>query len=573
MFGASARGRIAVAVAIGAAAVVLSFRPAYEPDLGWHLAQGREAAAGELVRTNLFSFTHPHHAQSYTPWLFDLAAYGAWQAGGSAGVQLLQALLIALALGLTYGAARVRAPAAAALAMLAIGFFAIEARAIPRPHLGSFAGLAAIVWLIERARASGRSTPLWWSVPIVAVWSNLHVECVLGVAFLGLFAVVESLRPSALTRREAVRAVVIAAAACAATLANPYGWGLLSYLYENTAVPVMLDIAELRPASWPGYRGFFVFLGAAALLLISRPRQLSVWECLSFLVAAALGLRFIRLTPLVIFVAAPMVAARIGGVLARGLDARAVVATAVALGIAASPVAVTHLVTDLDAGPRALQPESVFSPRALEFIRAERLEGPVFNSNNLGGYLAWTLYPQARVFQDSRLQAYPASHFDRILSAADSQPAWDALVAGVDWAVTSRPRPNRLSGAGRFPPPEWVTVFWDEAIEILVRRDGAHRDVAATREYRFLKPGADAFVVASGAFGPDAEAVRAEARRLWIENPGSEMGARVLCLAGDEVACDEVRARSRRSRCWSGSRCACCRVCRRPSRSPWSCRP
>jgi hypothetical protein len=300
----------------------------------------------------------------------------------------------------------------------------------------------------------------------------------------------------------------------------------------------MLDIAELRPRPGPVIAAF-VFLGASVLLLLSKPRQLSVWESPSLLVAAALGVRFIRLTPLVVVVAAPMVAARIGGFIARGMDARAVVATAVALGIAASPVAVTHLLSGMDAGPRALEPESVFSSRAVEFVRAERLEGPVFNSNNLGGYLAWTMYPRVRVFQDSRLQAYPASFFDRILGASESQPGWDALVAGVDWAVLSRPRPSRLSGAGRFPAPEWATVFWDEAVEVLVRRDGAHAAVATAREYRFVKPGADPFLVAAGLYGPDGEAIRAEAQRQRAENPRDRRAREALCRGGE--ICAELR--------------------------------
>jgi hypothetical protein len=96
----------------------------------------------------------------------------------------------------------------------------------------------------------------------------------------------------------------------------------------------------------------------------------------------------------------------------------------------------------------------------------------VFNSHNLGGYLAWTMYPDVRIFQDGRLQAYPADHFRAILEARD-QAQWDALVSGVDWAVLSPPRANELSGVGRFQPDEWATVFRDQAMEIMVRRQGA----------------------------------------------------------------------------------------------------
>jgi hypothetical protein len=115
----------------------------------------------------------------------------------------------------------------------------------------------------------------------------------------------------------------------------------------------------------------------------------------------------------------------------------------------------------------------MFPERALAFARAEGLNGPVFNSHNLGGWLAWTMYPDVRVFQDSRLQAYPPEHFRAILAASRSQPAWDALVSGADWAILSLPRPNALSGAGA-PAGHWATVAEDEAVEILVRRSGRY---------------------------------------------------------------------------------------------------
>jgi len=38
--------------------------------------------------------------------------------------------------------------------------------------------------------------------------------------------------------------------------------------------------------------------------------------------------------------------------------------------------------------------------------------------------------------------------------------------------MVSVPRPNQLSGAGRFPVSEWRSVYQDDAIEIVVRKDG-----------------------------------------------------------------------------------------------------
>src|SRR5918994_4513656 len=160
--------RIWGVVAAAAAGALLSFRPIYEPDLWWHLAQGRETLDGRLVRTNVFSFNYADYRQHYTSWLFDVSAYGAWIAAGPVGIQLLQTALLALTLILICVACRVRAPAWSAGVVLILGFFVLEPRAIPRPHLVSFAGLAACAWLVEQAALRGSVTPLILSVPLVA---------------------------------------------------------------------------------------------------------------------------------------------------------------------------------------------------------------------------------------------------------------------------------------------------------------------------------------------------------------------------------------------------------------------
>jgi hypothetical protein len=119
-------------------------------------------------------------------------------------------------------------------------------------------------------------------------------------------------------------------------------------------------------------------------------------------------------------------------------------------------------------------PPAFFSEPAMAFARERGLAGPVFTSMNLGGFVAWELYPDARIFQDSRLQAYPASHFRAIIDASRSPDEWAGLTRRVDWAVLSLPRVNELSGVGRFDPAAWGTAYRDQAIEIVVRRNGAY---------------------------------------------------------------------------------------------------
>ena len=451
----AATAGFALAVLVGAALV--SFRATYEPDLWWHLAHGREVASGHLVRTNLFSFTYPSYPQPYTSWLFDLGSYVLWTRAGPMALQVAQALAIVLTFWAVAAACRIRSSLAAAAAVCFFGWLIIEPRALPRPHVLSFLGLGLCVYMIERARFVSHSRPLRWAPVLIAAWANVHVECVFGVAVVGLFGAGECLRPRTLSRSEAIKVVGIAAVSLLATAVNPYGFGLLRYLYENAFVPQIINIAELLPPYFPNYRGFFVWSIGVALALLLQGRRVSLGEMLILAPFAYLAFSHLRMTPLLFLVSAPLVA-------------RAIATTAAAATIFLARVPITGMVGELGAGRAALMPPEFFSEPAMQFARDHQLSGPVFTSMNLGGFVAWELYPSARIFVDSRLQAYPPEHFRAIIEASKDPQTWAAITAGVDWAVVSLPRVNELSGVGQFNPPEWRSVYRDRAVEIFVRR-------------------------------------------------------------------------------------------------------
>jgi hypothetical protein len=458
------------ALAVIAGAALVSFRATYEPDLWWHLAQGREVASGHLVRTNLFSFTYPDYPQPYTSWLFDLGSYVLWTGAGPVALQFAQTLAIALTLWAVAAACRIRSSIAAATAVCFFGWLIIEPRALPRPHVLSFLGLGLCVYMVERARFVRHSRPLRWAPVLIAAWANVHVECVFGVAVVGLFGAGECLQPRSLPRGEAIKVAGIAAVALLATAVNPYGFGLLRYLYENAFVPQIVNIAELLPPYLPNYRGFFVWSIAVALALLLHGRRVSLGEMLVFAPFAYLAFSHLRMTPLLFLVSAPLVARAVDDLQRFGIDRRAVATTAAAATIVLARIPITGMLGELGAGRTALMPREFFSEPAVQFARDHQLTGPVFASMNLGGFVAWELYPSARIFVDSRLQAYPPEHFRAIIEASRDPKMWAAITTTVDWAVVSLPRVNELSGVGHFNPPEWHSMYRDRAVEIFVRR-------------------------------------------------------------------------------------------------------
>jgi hypothetical protein len=363
-----------------------------------------------------------------------------------------------------YAAARTRGSRAAAFTVLLLGLFVVEPRAMPRPYIVSLIGFGFLARWTARA-AEPRSTVVhgpWSTVPIlfvIAIWSNFHSEAVFGVALLCLSGKLHgSSWPSMLK---------LWLAAALATLATPYGWGLWRYLYENTAVPSALRIAELEPPTLAAYPAFFVFLALLAIAIASVPRRLKVSEIAVAVFFAGLGLRYIRFTPMVVFATAPILADRLQYWIERGWDRRAVLATAAAVLVVTAPAPPQRMLAAWRTGEVALAPKEFFSADAIEFLRANDIAKPMFNSMNLGGYLDWKL--GGNTFVDSRLQAAPHAFFVALTGASADQDRWNDLVKDVDLAVVSLARPSDISGVGKFNGPEWISVFKDPAVQIFVR--------------------------------------------------------------------------------------------------------
>lgn len=452
--------RLIPAVVALAAAAVFTFRPTYDPDLFWHLAQGRHAMQEGVVRTNVFSAAHADYPQLYTSWGFEVAQYGAERALGLLGVQLFQWGLLAAAFLMLYAAARTKGSRATAFIVLLLALFVVEPRAMPRPYLVSFVGFAVCAWWLgRRSTVHGPSSNVLFFL-LFAAWSNFHSESLFGLAFIALSVVSQA--------GAAASKVKLLALCTVATLATPYGWGLWRYLYENTAVPSALRIAELEPPTLAAYPAFFAFLVILAIALASMPRRLKLSEVAVAVFFAGLGLRYIRFMPMIVFVTAPMLADRLQAWIERGWDRRAVLATALAVIVVTAPASPRRMLAAWRTGDAALAPKEYFSADAIEFIRANGLTSPMFNSMNLGGYLDWEL--AGGTFIDSRLQAAPRERFVALTEASAGDEKWKALVKDVDWAVVSVARPSDISGVGKFNAPEWFPVFKDQAVEIFVRR-------------------------------------------------------------------------------------------------------
>lgn len=524
--------------AIGAGALAAAaLAPAADPDLWWHLSAGRLILDERAwPRTDWLSWTRFGTPWQDFEWLSQAVFASVHLVGGIAGLWVLKVALLAAAGAGVVALARkavLAAPArAAALALFGAG---VLPRADIRTELFSlvlFAWLAAGLeglrlegWPEARKRAAFLST-----AALFALWANLHAGFPMGLALVAAYA----LDAAAAGRRSWLALPLVGAAA---TLLNPYGFGVWSALFEHGRDAAALRglILEWGPAAFTrlSHAGAWSVTAAAGatVLLCARRGRLPAAPELFTLALAASSLRHVRLCGYAAALA-PLVAAAAARA-AHGLweserprrFAAALCGAALALALAAARPW---------RGAWGLYDPALVPVGAAAWLaqRPELSPLRMYNPWSWGGYLGWRL--KRPVYQDGRylFHALLAEQAE----AVRTPEAWGALLEsrGVELALLEDVplmRPSRWvdkSGAETpvdrpfyltyMPRERWALVWTDGTALVFVRRD---RLPAGFPEFRWLKPrdGA-ALALARGAGLIDEAAMAAELARRDAEHRG-----------------------------------------------------
>ncbi|GIK84177.1 MAG: hypothetical protein BroJett025_07990 [Patescibacteria group bacterium] len=117
------------------------------------------------------------------------------------------------------------------------------------------------------------------------------------------------------------------------------------------------------------------------------------------------------------------------------------------------------------------------------FFLENNLHGPVFNNYDIGGYLAYNLFPKEKLFLDNRPEAYAGEFLtDEYLAALKDEAVWKSLVQKYQLNVIFFLRHDQIDGAQQFlynrvTDPEWVPVFVDDFVLILVKNSEQNKSV------------------------------------------------------------------------------------------------
>ena len=552
-----------------------------DPDAFTHLALGRDLVQRHgFPATEPFTFVSPDHPYYNPEWLFDVVLYVGWLAGGAAGVVLLKAGIVALAVWILWLDSRawdepscdrasgllIRAAVLTAVVLM------MRHRFVERPDVALMVFLAFTIYALNAYLAAGRR---WvFALPLVQVlWTNTHPSVVVGVipflAVLGGGAALRvglplvarwwDWRPTDVrvpTWRQLGVVAAVLVGVLVATLLNPHGLDPLTLPFRLADRPwYRQEIFELQPPQptlWPGP---FVMAALVLLSLLTTATRLPVIPGLLALPFVRLGLSAVRFVYLLELVTAPIVARQVvvlAGHARAKLERVAIVALA---GVATVIATAVFLLTLAGAGPLTDERKTAgfgvdtrwVPDGALRYLDARGIGGRLFNAFHFGGYIAWRDFPRRVPIIDGRGHVSPSLleeiHFARVyprhLERLHAAYGFEAAV--MDYATYSGEAVENVIGpdadAG-LASPDWALVYWDDVALVYLRRQGPHAAVVARDEYRHVRP-------ANGPAGVEralADPARAAALRAELERNVRETDSSIGWLLLGTATPDPERA-------------------------------
>jgi len=144
-----------------------------DPDLWWHLKAGQQIIdTRSIPHTDDYSFTKQGSEWVAHEWLSEVIIAAIYRVSGLVGLVTIFSLIIVIALWLTYRRCEGR-PYAAGIAILLAAAASSPLFGV-RPQMLTLLLASVYIVLLERFDPEEQSRRLWWLVPLMLLWVNLH---------------------------------------------------------------------------------------------------------------------------------------------------------------------------------------------------------------------------------------------------------------------------------------------------------------------------------------------------------------------------------------------------------------
>ena len=265
--------RLPVFVALATSTALLALTVTIGADAMWLVALG-----GEIAHRGSIPVGVPFAAAGTSHWVnvpvLGELVFAGLDAVGPWGLISAQVIAATLSLSLiATGAARLGAsPSPTSLMVLVVLVGALPALGVVRAQMMSLPLFALLILLLHSEQRTP-SRRIWWVVPMVAVWGNLHGAVLVGVAVAGCYLLFSKAPKSPRTAFATIGAMV------SALWLTPGGLRTHEYYFG-----VMTNAAAGRgeglwaPLTLTSSFDMLLIAGAALLMVTALRHRLSLWE-------------------------------------------------------------------------------------------------------------------------------------------------------------------------------------------------------------------------------------------------------------------------------------------------------
>ena len=443
---------LAVPLTLMAAVLLSRMTSCLNVDTWLALADGRYVAAHGLPHRDTLTVLGLGARWIDQQWLSQLIEYGLFRSGGLAlvGVVNLFALLLPCA-GCIVVARRHGARLTGFMPVLPLAaFLVVPAREVRTQDLAVPLFVAVAALLSADSRQTSRR--VYWCLPLLALWANLHGTVSLGVMLVGARGLTLAVERRRLLRHDArawLRPAALILGAPAAALVTPYGSAMLGYYHATMGSSTLRHwVSEWQPltSSPPLAAAVLALVVLGAWACWRRPALLTGWEKLALVVLAAgsalvvrniLFLALLALMTIPVALNAPVRTAdpSAAGARGRGLINAGLAATALGALILSTALALGRPNTALvAAGARP----GVLTAVARAAAGDHSLR--VLADGSLSDWLLWE-DPQlaGRIAADARFEIYTPAQLSSLETALrDFGGQWQAQAAGYRLVVLDR---------------------------------------------------------------------------------------------------------------------------------------
>lgn len=445
---------------------------------------------------DVFSYTAQGTRLIAHYWLSDAVFYLVYEATGYRGLMVFAGFIGMAAYFLLYKAGnRFLSGGMAPVLLIMLAFLTFELWVV-RAQIFSYFFVALLLLLLEKKK-------FVWIIPLMLVWANAHAGVVLGIAILAWHAAVwmiehrkEIKNISGLCRMSGYRLWMYIAAA-GATLLNPNGLESLTYSQTISQSVDVLQIAEWKSlfyyigGTWQSVAYLCLMVAVLAVYIFGKCK--TVWLSGMLVGALALPIISIRHVGFFPFLAYLPLAAAVSTMLFSFERVKRILVPAAAVFLVLLCGYGVYRYATLTTLNHHVLPE-----RAADFIQEHTLEGNMFNTQPVGGWLMWKLWPERLVYYDGRNELY-TGEMDAELRGIETgllDPSAVFEKRNIQYAVLhyrdyftlvpAQPIAQLFARITR--ENDFKLVFWDDSSIVLVKASGPNKAVAEKFGYEHISP-------------------------------------------------------------------------------------